>query len=31
MVNDIDVDSCVLRDGDLITVGLMNLEFRRNV
>ncbi|MBP3884713.1 MAG: DUF3662 and FHA domain-containing protein [Olsenella sp.] len=30
MVNNIDVDSCVLRDGDLITVGLMNLEFRRN-
>ena len=30
MVNDVDVDSCVLRDGDLITIGLMNLEFRRN-
>ena len=30
MVNDVDVDSCVLQDGDLITIGLMNLEFRRN-
>lgn len=30
LVNDIDVDECVLRDGDLITVGLVNLEFREN-
>ncbi|WP_303132429.1 DUF3662 and FHA domain-containing protein [uncultured Olsenella sp.] len=29
-VNDIDVDSCILRDGDLITLGLMNLEFRES-
>lgn len=28
LVNDMDVDSCVLRDGDLITLGLVNLEFR---
>ena len=27
LVNDVDVDECVLRDGDLITVGLVNLEF----
>ena len=30
LVNDVDVDECVLRDGDVITVGLMNLEFREN-
>ncbi|MBM6774415.1 FhaA domain-containing protein [Olsenella profusa] len=30
LVNDVDVNECVLRDGDLITVGLMNLEFREN-
>lgn len=30
MVNDVDIDSCVLRDGDLITVGLLNLEFRES-
>ena len=30
LVNDVDVDECVLRDGDLITIGLMNLEFREN-
>lgn len=30
LVNDVDVDECVLRDGDLITVGLVNLEFREN-
>lgn len=30
LVNDIDVDECVLRDGDLITVGLVNLEFRES-
>lgn len=28
LVNDVDVTSCPLRDGDLITVGLVNLEFR---
>ena len=28
LVNDVDVDECILRDGDLITIGLMNLEFR---
>ena len=30
LVNDVDVDSCVLRDGDLITLGLLNLEFRES-
>ncbi len=30
LVNDVDVDKCSLRDGDLITVGLVNLEFREN-
>ena len=28
LVNDHEVTQCVLRDGDVITVGLMNLEFR---
>jgi hypothetical protein len=28
LVNDVDIDECVLRDGDLITLGLVNLEFR---
>lgn len=28
LVNDVDVQDCVLRDGDLITLGLVNLEFR---
>ena len=30
LVNDVDVRECVLRDGDLITLGLTNLEFREN-
>ena len=30
LVNDVDVDECPLRDGDLITLGLVNLEFREN-
>ena len=30
LVNDADVDSCVLRDGDIITLGLLNLEFRES-
>lgn len=30
LVNDVDIDACVLRDGDLITVGLLNLEFRES-
>ena len=30
LVNDIDIDECILRDGDLVTVGLVNLEFREN-
>ena len=30
LVNDIDIDECILRDGDLITIGLVNLEFREN-
>ncbi|RVU96654.1 DUF2662 domain-containing protein [Coriobacteriales bacterium OH1046] len=30
LVNDVDVDECILRDGDLITVGLTNLEFRES-
>ena len=28
LVNDVDVDECALRDGDLLTLGLVNLEFR---
>lgn len=28
LVNDVDINECMLRDGDLITIGLMNLEFR---
>jgi hypothetical protein len=24
----VDIDDCILRDGDLITMGLVNLEFR---
>lgn len=28
LVNDVDIERCVLRDGDLITLGLTNLEFR---
>ncbi len=28
LVNDVDIGRCVLRDGDLITLGLTNLEFR---
>ncbi|QOY60612.1 FhaA domain-containing protein [Thermophilibacter immobilis] len=31
LVNDVDVTDCVLRDGDLLTVGLVNLEFRENL
>ena len=27
-VNDVDIDDYVLRDGDLVTLGLINLEFR---
>lgn len=30
LVNDVDIHECTLRDGDLITLGLMNLEFREN-
>ncbi|MCC6102546.1 MAG: DUF3662 and FHA domain-containing protein [Olegusella sp.] len=30
LVNDVDIHECALRDGDLITVGLMNLEFRES-
>lgn len=30
LVNDIDVAEQVLHDGDIITLGLMNLEFREN-
>lgn len=30
MVNDAEVSSCTLADGDLITLGLVNLEFREN-
>lgn len=30
LVNDVDVDECALRNGDLITLGLTNLEFREN-
>lgn len=28
LVNNVDIDECALRDGDLITLGLTNLEFR---
>lgn len=28
LVNDVDVSQCKLHDGDLLTIGLMNLEFR---
>ena len=28
LVNDVDIERCVLHDGDLITLGLTNLEFR---
>ena len=31
LVNDVDVDECVLRDGDLVTIGLVTLEFRGNL
>ncbi|MGO4861914.1 FHA domain-containing protein, partial [Atopobiaceae bacterium Sow4_H2] len=30
LVNDVDVDECILRTGDLVTLGLTNLEFREN-
>ena len=30
LVNDVDIDECILRDGDLITLGLVNLEFRES-
>lgn len=30
LVNDVNVDECALRSGDLITLGLTNLEFREN-
>ena len=30
LVNDAEVRSCALADGDLITLGLVNLEFREN-
>lgn len=30
LVNNVDVDTCILQDGDLITMGLMNLEFRES-
>lgn len=30
LVNDVDIDSSILRDGDLVTVGLLNLEFRES-
>lgn len=30
MINDVDVPQSVLRSGDIITLGLMNLEFREN-
>ena len=28
LVNNVDVSDCVLRDGDMVTLGLINLEFR---
>lgn len=30
LVNDVEVRECILRDGDLVTMGLINLEFREN-
>ena len=30
LVNDMDITQKVLRDGDIVTIGLMNLEFREN-
>lgn len=30
LVNDVDIRQCALRDGDLVTLGLTNLEFREN-
>ena len=30
LVNDVDVDECILKDGDLLTIGLVNLEFRES-
>ena len=30
LVNDVDVAEATLHDGDIITLGLMNLEFREN-
>ena len=30
LVNDVDVDECILRTGDLVTLGLTNLEFRED-
>lgn len=30
LVNDVDVDVCTLRDGDLITLGLTNLVFQED-
>lgn len=30
LVNDIDVEACSLRDGDVITIGLINLQFKGN-
>ena len=31
LVNDVEITDCALRDGDLITLGLVNLEFRGNL
>lgn len=31
LVNNVDIDECALRDGDLITLGLTNLEFREGL
>lgn len=30
LVNDIDIDECSLRDGDVLTIGLLNFVFREN-
>lgn len=30
LVNDIDVEECTLRDGDVLTIGLLNLVFREH-
>lgn len=30
LVNDMDIEECSLRDGDIVTIGLINLQFKGN-